>query len=318
MSVSGITPIKLFEGATSSADLGNFTSDEIVFRAKDVAKVLEQLIASGTRRFAVTKKDLKITYKGRDKPRWNTVMDVVRSGNYFFDSLIYMSMAPNERPEPVEIDRDNEHWTDDPKKISQGLFVVYFFLFTRGAIPEKRIGDSSDIIPRFLSKVMNFTGDLTLLIGTLSSFNIGTMDPSWIKEINTSTFSTEAINRLGLGAAGHRSFAPFKYLQPVADASPEAKTACELVRQVAMTGPFWDFHPLFKNPATVSMFGSLNSVLDDLMAHAFSREDLERMQKLKVIFKIPIKSELHHTWHTWGPDTFKNFTDKIFVKKPEA
>ena len=111
---------------------------------------------------------------------------------------------------------------------------------------------------------------------------------NWIKHINVSRLAKRVQQRLLSGIAGTRFFYIFKSYNPknINDKSPVLINVFNIVRDVALKGPFYEMHPFFI-PVDLSSI-SISKNLSNLIIDIYNTEEIGLMIKNKNSFEKPI------------------------------
>jgi len=149
----------------------------------------------------------------------------------------------------------------------------------------------------------------------LATFPILHLDARWVEHINFQAMDQAALSRFGLGVAGDRCFAPFKYLpRPPKATQGGLGSTVELVRayDVAMSfvnaSPNWDRHPTTRSPAILAQYGSLNHNATNLAIELWCNNDntgpdpviWQPLVNHKMIYAMPTSNVRHQEWKNWN------------------
>lgn len=137
-------------------------------------------------------------------------------------------------------------------------------------------------------------------VNKICTFNATQFDPRWIKYIQVDKFGQEALSRFGLGVAGYRIFAPFKYTVPKDNLSPELILAVASAKSVAEAAPTWAIHPITRDPKILTRLGNLNKNLTNLILEVFEKDQIDIMVKNKALYEYPTLRTAFTQYRTWA------------------
>lgn len=281
-----------------NAALQTFTSTIVELDADVLGKQIMRLIKDVGQLQVITAGDLKVYGESETNPP-KDVTTAMRYGTKFFDAVYYFSMEQTVRPNVVSgIDEVGK--LDEIKMLSKRrLLWTAIYLMLRGGYPESTGSRPGADIPAFLVNICGMKESPATCAAGLASFDLKSINPEWIREIQWRTFAAPIKQRLALGLAGYRSMAPFKLYECKDNASPEAKAAYEWVRKIAMAGPDYSILSCTRSATLISKLGSWNKALGNLTLECFSKEQIEEMESIKILYQIPTRDPRADTWRAW-------------------
>lgn len=295
--------------------VGHFDFNEIAYNSEELAKALTDMVIYGSKKGVISKDDISVKRApGSEEVAFGSVAEAVEAGNKFFDSILYMCIPEDERPIPEEHDAGVPIESYPASDIGKAVFYLAFFLLTRGSVPSSNETSTGAHVPAFLQNILGLRRSPRYYADYLASFDLGKMEHSWIKYIDWRKIGPEAKNRLGLGLAGYRMFAPFKLYQPRADMPQALQGPFEWARSVAMSDMDWSIHSVTRDPNVLTRFGNLNKNLGNLMLEAFTAEQLAEMVAARVIFEIPRRDVRSGNYRNWRADELPVLDDPVFRK----
>jgi hypothetical protein len=271
----------------------------------------------GSQRYNLTKAELNIYIKDGEDP----VIDhsgedldwFFERGNSLFDVLIYQASPAGITVQALpDAQRPRARSADD---VARALFVQYFFVLTRGTYSISATNVVGSDMPNFLVGILG--AGLTPLEYSemLATFPILHLDARWVEHINFNAMDQAALSRFGLGVAGDRCFAPFKYLPRPPKAThggqgstPQLIAAYEVAMSFVNAAPNWDRHPTTRSPTILAQYGSLNNNATNLAIELWCNEDNTGPDPLlwqplvnhKMIYAMPNSNVRHQEWKNWN------------------
>jgi hypothetical protein len=234
-------------------------------------------------------------------------------GNSLFDVLIYQASPAGITVQALpDAQRPRARSADD---VARALFVQYFFVLTRGTYSISATNVVGSDMPNFLVGILG--AGLTPLEYSemLATFPILHLDARWVEHINFNAMDQAALSRFGLGVAGDRCFAPFKYLPRPPKAThggqgstPQLIAAYEVAMSFVNAAPNWDRHPTTRSPTILAQYGSLNNNATNLAIELWCNEDNTGPDPLlwqplvnhKMIYAMPNSNVRHQEWKNWN------------------
>lgn len=228
---------------------------------------------------------------------------LVKAGTLPFDALLYCQDSVRDGYKVVIVDPAPdmvgvENLTNGAKLI----LWLYLYIMIRGQAPS-RIVMMEPVMPRFLVNAIHIPGTVTDIVKKISTTDISNLDISWIKKVPMTGFHESIRSRLLLGMPGHRWLNPFKILD-YRGSDQQIRKAIQFVKEVLIEGgPYWDLFPSLKSTELSSKLPALSRNLMSLAVEAFTREELQRLVNLKVIFEVPDPAvSQHFDWKSWPVD----------------
>jgi len=278
--------------------LASFQSTIIDLDVKLLGGQIMRLIKDVGQLQVVTIGDLTVFGKSEnDVPA--DVSDAMRYGTKFFDAVYYFSLETSVRPTIAAGVDLSAKLAENMMLTKKRLLWTAIFLMLRGSYPESKGMTMGSDVPAFLSKICMMTESPFDCASGLASFNLGSINPNWIREINWSQFAAPIRQRLGLGLAGYRALAPFKLYECRPEASDEAKKAFKWVRAVTQAPLDYAILSCTRDAALIARLGSFNQALGNLMLECFTRAQIQEMETAKIIYQIPTRDPRADTWRAW-------------------
>jgi len=284
--------------ARLSAALTSFQSDVIELDVALLGQQIMRLIKDVGQLEVVTVADLKVFGESETEPP-KDVTDAIKWGTKFFDAVYYFALESSLRPgitAGTDIGGDLNVSVMLTKK---RLLWTAIFLMLRGSYPESRGMVTGSDIPAFLVNICGMNESPFDCASGLASFNLGSISPLWIREIQWSQFAAPIRQRLGLGLAGYRSLTPFKMYECRPNASVEAKAAFDWVRRITQAPADYAILSCTRDANLISKLGSWNAALGNLSLECFSKEDLAEMESVRILYQIPTRDPRADTWRAW-------------------
>jgi hypothetical protein len=298
---------------TQNLPLGNVSFGSIAYDDSVIANALQRFVKEGSFKGKISVTDLVIVSDVSPTPASFDNLGIALShGTKLFDALMYFSLGVNERPSIMAATPNDLPVSRDAQVISSALFFLAFMLLTRARVPSGASTTTGSSVPAFLGNVMGLTNSPDHYMKLLSSFDLSKMNHRWIQFIQWNSIGTEAMNRFGLGVAGYRAFAPFTLLNVRADASPEAKRAAAVAKEIATRPADWCIHPVTRHPRILQIFGNLNKNLGNLMIACFESDELRDLATNRVIYEVPISDPRYNNWKNWEITSIPAFSNPIF------
>jgi hypothetical protein len=272
----------------------------IYINAEETAKAFQVYLETASKLTGVSLDDINTTVSRLPTdPRKVTLAELLSLGMKLFDAIVWLTAG---RPTSHDLVADPGLTKDkipSMHEIARAVFYCYFMLVTQARYPVSRNETEKPRIPNFLKTIMGMDKDQHVYVDTVCSFSPQKFDPAWARYVNFTGFGQEVLSRFGLGVAGYRMFGPFGLYNPKADMDPSLRPAFEFARSIAKAPSSWNVHPLTRNPNILTARGNLNKNLNNLMLDAFSRVDLEEMERSKVIYRMPVRDPSHRQYKQW-------------------
>jgi hypothetical protein len=281
-----------------SAALTTFTTNAIDLDVKVLGGQIMRLIKDVGQLDVITVGDLHVFGESDTKPPVD-VTSAMKWGTKFFDAVYYFALETQLRPNVVAGSDLGLELPTHVMKTKKRLLWTAIFLMLRGSYPESKGKVPGTDIPAFLTKICGMDESPFDCASGLASFNLSSVSPQWIREIQWAKFAAPIRQRLGLGLAGYRSLAPFKMYECRPDASEEAKAAFKWVRQITQRKPDYAILSCTRSVDLISQLGSWNAALGNLALECFSAETLVEMETVKIIFQVPKRDPRADTWRAW-------------------
>ncbi|KAI1005453.1 hypothetical protein K3495_g2758 [Podosphaera aphanis] len=237
---------------------------------------------------------------------------LVEHGMKLFDATVWIATPPSRRPHLL-VPSNREQFKVLPlTTVAKSVFYAYFLLMTQAKYPDQ-LG-ANQIVPSILRNVFGLGDPPRSYMENICSFNPTDFDNRWIKHITFEGMGQEVISRLGLGVAGYRAFAPFKYLPLPADAKPELMNAYNWCRAVIGSPPTWSIHPITRPAHITSIRRNLNKNLQNLALDLYSEDDLQLLVDQRILYRMPTRQSGHYMYYNWAADASDATQDPIFLK----
>lgn len=301
--------------------MGNFTGMNFInLNDQQLAAALQDLIVIGSRVHHVPETAIRMTTSDPTVTTFDTVAQAVQYGNRFFDSVVYITLPADRRPVITHGGPVVPAGERTGAFISRRLFVFAMYLLIRGNIPTSDVNNQNNVVPSFFRNIYGVDYSPNQLIRSLANFDVRELDHSWIKHVNWNHLNIVARNRLGLGVAGYRSFAPFKNMQMAqtvqhnVNISVQARAnAYNMANAIAVRQYDWNIHPITRDPNLINRLGNLNKNLGNLMLACFDDNQLNDMLNINMIFAIPVYDDRHRNFRNWHPNLITWQVDPIFT-----
>jgi len=285
--------------ARVNASLANFQSDVVELDVKLLGSQIMRLIKDVGQLQVVTAGDLNVFGIDASTPPGN-VTEAIRYGTKFFDAVYYFAIESSLRPAHTAGNDIGSGLNNEISLVKKRLLWTAIFLMLRGGYPESKGKVTGTDIPAFLVKICGMNESPFDCANGLASFNLASINPQWIREIQWSQFAAPIKQRLGLGLAGYRSLAPFKMYECKSDASQEVKEAFDWVRRITQKPMDYAILSCTRSAALIARLGSWNAALGNLSLLCFTKQDLEEMESVKIIYQIPTRDPRADTWRSWA------------------
>lgn len=233
-----------------------------------------------------------------------TMNDVHKFGIPIFDYYLHKHISPDKRKDfLISASTISESFSE----YMQSIFCLYFILMTRG----RASLNDDEPLPRFLTEYLKVKLTWKEIANNLSSNDLTKMDHKWVKMININNLPLAVRQRLLCGIAGTRLFNIFKVYKPqnIFNLSPNISYAYEIVKRVAMEGPYLEMHPLFM-PARLASI-SISRNLKNLILDVYTKDEVTAMVKSKSLFEIPIADNRYRHYENWDENTFDDMRTKL-------
>jgi len=283
----------------------------------DLATVLQQFVVQGSQRYNLTKAELNIFVKDGEDPDADYSGENLdwffERGNALFDTLIYQASRQGIRVQAkADAARPPPRSGDD---VARALFVQYFFILTRGTYSTSITNQVGSDMPNFLINILGANLSPMDYAELLATFPILHLDARWVEHINFNAMDQAALSRFGLGVAGDRCFAPFKYLPRPPKATPngigstpQLIMAYEVAMSFVNAAPNWDRHPTTRSPTLLAQYGSLNHNATNLAIELWCNDDntgpnqamWQPLVNHKMIYAMPTANVRHQEWKNWN------------------
>jgi len=284
----------------NAATLGNPDFRVIDIDARQVAIAFQNYLIRGSQLTGVSLDDINTSlHTLPPAPATATLAQLIEGGMKLFDAIVWMTAG---RPAAYPLTLDpamSAETSPSMHEIARAVFYTYFFLLTQARYPVSSATGEKPAVANFLRTVMGMDLDQSVYINLICSFAPQKFNPAWVKFVNFENLGQEVLSRFGLGVAGYRMFGPFKLYTPRAGLTPELTRAFNFARNVAISPPTWDVHPLTRNPAVLTARGNLNKNLNNLILDCFTPEQIAEMVTAKVLYKSPEREPNYMNYKTW-------------------
>jgi hypothetical protein len=288
-----------------------FDFGEVVLNEGVIASFVQQFLAFGSKAKRILKSDVIIFPKANGAP-YTSVQDMLNNGNYLFNALIFATSPEHKGFKQVQKPENFVSPDNDIATLAEGIFCLYFYVFTQGDAPSPALNVMGPQVPNFLRGVIKMRHPPGWHMKNLASFDLRMMEHRWIRGVNIDGLSREAQQRFGLGIAGYRMFSMFKDYPLKEGATPEAERAHKIIKDFLNSGTYWEIHPAFRPPEIIERLGSINGVLGNLILACFEDSDIESAKVAKLIYSVPVYSIRHDTYKRWKPDVFSFAKSPVF------
>jgi hypothetical protein len=297
----------------NAATLGNPNFLVIDIDARQVAIAFQSYLVRGSQLTGVSLDDINTSLHTLPaNTATATLSELLEGGMKLFDAIVWMT-AGRPASHPLTVDpvmtADN---SPSMHEIARAVFYTYFFLLTQARYPVATAGGEKPAVANFLRTVMGMDQDQSIYINLICSFTPQKFNPAWVKHVNFENLGQEVLSRFGLGVAGYRMFGPFKLYTPRPNLTPDLVQAYNFARNVSISPPTWDVHPLTRNPAVLTARGNLNKNLNNLILECFTAEQIAEMVAAKVLFKAPEREPNYMNYKTWTANDDISGNSNIF------
>lgn len=275
--------------------LGSYVSTEL----KNIGSAIQKLINIAAEVDKIEIKEMVFKSKAHfDPDKVSTVSDLVQYGIPLLDFLFYRNLTPEIKKEIVwEVDDTALEFTET--KLSAALMSVYFMNMTRG---KTYLDESSENLPLFLEKILAIDSNIYLrFTRILSNNNLDRFNHLWIKEITVAHLPKVLRARLLKGISGSRLFSIFRDYKPDL-LTPETEQLYLKLRDLALRGPFYEFHHLYQGDKLEKM--SISRNLSSLIGLIYSEQMIQVMKKNKSLFKEVVYNDKYQSFLLWDDDNF--------------
>lgn len=236
----------------------------------------------------------------------NTIEEICESGMPVFDYYIGTQLVREGFTVDVEITNDVQ--PKDVTKVQKGLFYVYFNLVTRA----KPFVGEGEGIPAYIRNHIGLDMAPKDIEKYLTSNRLDNLDHTWIKAITITSLGAALCQRFSKGIAGSRHTSVFRDYQWKITISSQEAAICELLRDIANKGPFWEQHPFFTPEKLRGV--SISKNIENMICHVYDEDTIKLMVKNKSLFKKPISDPKYTSWRQWNSDTFSDYKSPIVRK----
>jgi hypothetical protein len=278
-----------------------------------VASVLDAFVKRGSKLTGVALDDIN---RGvMNLPADNTAPNLeflLKNGMKLFDAIVWLT-AGAPASHPLVLDASiTEKAIPSLHEVARCVFYCYFFILTQARYPASRNETNKPKVANFLKVVMGMDAEQNQYIETICSFTPQKFDPLWARNVSFVGLGQEVLSRFGLGVAGYRLFGPFKLYQPKAGISAELMNAFNFARNVAMAPPSWAIHPTTRDPTVLTKRGNLNKNLGNLILRVFTKEQIDEMVTVKILYKYPEEEPTHKNFLAWKAEDDISGNQHIF------
>jgi len=288
----------------TTLDFSNIVTGNIVFEAVDIdldslAGFLQRFIIQGSKRYQISRQDMMCTFpQGTNKPDPLTLEWLLAQGNPLFNSLF--CLAEGDRRLVMERPPGITATAKTPEAVAKALFVQYFFIMTRGSVSVAPDNTASTTMPNFLGSVMSCNESPLAYASRLSTFTLGSLNPGWVKYIRTDLLGVETMNRFGLGLAGYRNMAAFKFLRRPDNIPSHLIRPYEVACSMATQPASWDLHPATRRPDVLTRYGPLNKNLLNLTLELWTVAEIQELVDSKALFQMPTRAAGVTNYRSWS------------------
>lgn len=297
-------------GTRVNAALARFTSNVIDLDVKILGAQIMRLIKDVGQLDVVLIGDLKVFGKSGQEPPAD-VTEAMTYGTKFFDAVYYFALEQQVRPTVVAGVDESAKLEETVMRTKRRLLWTAIFLMLRGSYPESAGMQPGTDIPAFLLNICGMDESPLNCATGLASFGLKSISPTWIREIKWNTFAAPIRQRLALGLAGYRSMAPFKLYSCKQGVDQEVRDAYEWVKRASQLPPDYAILSCTRSAAMIGRLGSWNKALANLTLECFTREQIEEMESIKILFAIPTRDPRADTWKAWVSGGDLQLTDPI-------
>lgn len=279
----------------------------------ELGALLAKFVTHGSKRHSLSLEDLNIGLIEDIRQGEELNLDtLLKHGARLVDSVVWLAYhGPNDPPPSRDAARMAVR-LPSMNDYSRAMFYIYFFLLTQARYPPRAAGGDRVHVAQILKNVFGMREQPFHYVDICFGFDPEKFDPAWVKAVPTGRLGQEALNRLGLGVAGYRLFAPFKLYNVKDDAPNAIRDAAEFARTVATAPPTWAIHPLTRNPDVLARRGNLNKNLANLILEAFTADEIAEMVQLKILPVQPVHEPRCKEYKRWSAEDDISGDDFIF------
>lgn len=237
----------------------------------------------------------------------NTIERICQVGMPIFDYYIATQLIREGHVVDAEICEDMQ--PKDVTKVQKCLFYVYFNLVTRA----KPFVGENEGIPAYIKNHIGLDMNPKDIEKYVTSNRIDTLDHRWIKSIKIEPLGSALSQRFSKGIAGSRHTSIFRDYQWKAAINTKEVGICEILREIAVKGPFWEQHPFFTPDNLKGV--SISKNIENLICNVFDDETIKLMVKNKSLFKYPSNDQKYTAWRQWNSDTFSDYKTPVIIRK---
>jgi len=278
-----------------------------------ITQVANWFLGPGSRKERLDKADVNMIYVGTGvKDSYNTVVEALQGGSPLFDTLAYFAITEGEKPVITTVPNCPADNTQDLLEVAQCLFVLYFYLMTRGAPPDNDKNEVGTDIPGFLYKYMGLKEAPIIYMRKLASFNLIKVSHEWIKDVDLTILGPPALSRLSLGVAGYRWMAVIGFMTPEKTLTIEQRNAWDAIANFVHRGLFWDIQSVTRSALVTLKLHSINAVAAYLLFVALEHDTLVKLHKEKFIPVVPEEPSRIPSLANITDDVFNEYNDHVF------
>lgn len=289
--------------AVTNLTFNRIQSGDIQFSSVDVdmnslAGFLQGYIVQGSKRYQISRREMACSIaQGTVRPNPMTLRFLLNQGNPLFNSLFCLADGDaaliTERPPGIDAN------PKEPDAVAKALFVQYFFIMVRGSVSVADDTTPRTTMPNFLGSVMTCNETPLTYARRLSSFPLGSLNPGWVRFIQTRLLGPETINRFGLGLAGYRNMAAFKFLTRPNNIPANLVRPYEVACSMATQPASWDLHPATRRADVLQRYGPLNKNLFNLTLELWTQAELQELVDSKALYEMPTRTAGVTNYRTW-------------------
>jgi hypothetical protein len=302
--------------------MGNIQGMNVINQNPQVmATAFQNLLDIGSQPHRINVNQLRIISDDNTINHFDNMETALRVGTKFFDAVAYFLLPAAERPAVGHLGPFPRPEDRTGLFVTRRLFVLAFYMLTRGNLPRTDVADISAAVPAILRNVFNVNYSPNQLAISLGHVEIREFNHQWIRYINWDALSIVSRNRFGLGVAGYRLLSPFKTFpceatvqnnQPVTVA--QMQNAYNVARTLATLPYCWEIHPVTRDVNILQAFGPLNQNLENLMLACFSHALLTELDGNQTLFRYPVYNARARNYLTWDLAAVPGIVTPIFAQ----
>jgi hypothetical protein len=281
------------------------TTHDLAIDIVQLAAVLRRFIEQGSQRFTIDPTELTIISDGAILNIANWTWDnIFAHGTLFIDAILFLGLNAADRTRATisPVDGANVIQPFTARVIGDALFFQWFMIITRGAPSRDNNNTVGSSVPRILSGVMGLNEAPLTYAGRLASFDLGKLNPGWVRHVPFTNIGREVISRYSLGVAGYRVLSALKNL-PAPDRTPVAPNlllAYNVARSMATSAASWEIHSATRSANFTTLYGPINANVGNLLLELYLPATLQAAVTRRELYALPIRNNSYNQYANWS------------------